>query len=140
MHELDLPTCERLLRRGAFGRLGLVTPRGPEIVPVNYVAHEDAVLVRTTPEGLPARYGAGAAVVFEVDAVDHTAWRGFSVVARGVGELLDELPEEAPVAPRPWATGERDRVLRIVWTELTGRSVGAPTRLESLLPVGRVLA
>jgi hypothetical protein len=141
VHVLDLPTCDRLLRRGVFGRVGVVTPRGPEIVPVNYSVHGDAVLVRTEPGGLLARYADGAAVVFEVDAVDHEYWRGFSVFARGTGEVLDRLPDtdDCP-PPRPWADGERVAVLRIAWTELTGRAVGRPTGLEALLPVRRVLA
>lgn len=140
VHELDVSTCERLLRRGAFGRIGLVTARGPEIVPVNYAVHEDSVLVRTAADGLLARYGNGAAVVFEVDAVDHDRWQGFSVIARGVGEVAEHAPRGDAVSPRPWASGERDLVFRVRWTELTGRSVGRTTGLDSLLPVARVLA
>lgn len=135
-HELDLPTCERLLWRGAFGRVGMVSPRGPEIVPVNYAVHGQAVLVHTAADGILARHANGADLVFEVDAVDHDYWRGFSVVARGRGELLDSLPEGA-TPPRAWAGGERRQVLRIAWSELTGRAVGRATGLETLLPVHR---
>ena len=103
IHELDLPTCARLIRRGAFGRFAFVSPRGPEIVPVNYAVHGDAVVVRTAPDSALARHGAGAELIFEVDAVD------------------------------------RSCVLRMPWTELTGRAVGRRTGLESLLPVGRAL-
>lgn len=140
VYELDLPMCDRLLRLGAFGRVGLVTSRGPEIIPVNYAVQEDSVVVRVESDGLLARNADGADVVFEVDAVDHEYWRGFSVVARGVGEVVDGLPDQAGPLPRPWPSGRRELILRITWVELTGRSVGRPTELESLMPVRRVLA
>jgi hypothetical protein len=141
IHELDLPTCERLIRRGAFGRIAFVSPRGPEIVPVNYVVQEDAVLVRIAPGSSLARHGAGAELAFEVDAVDHEYWTGFSVVARGVGEILESPPPDEAGArrPRPWASGERPWLLRLAWTELTGRRIGSPAGLDSLLASGRTL-
>lgn len=141
IHELDLPTCERLLRRGAFGRFALMTPRGPEIVPVNYAVQDGAVVVATAPDGLLARHGAGAALCFEVDAVDHEYWNGFSVVARGIGEVFETPPpaEAGTPPPRPWAGGDRSWTLRMPWTELTGRRVGSHAHVDSLLPVGRAL-
>ena len=110
VHEIDLPTCERLLRRGAFGRFALTTPRGPEIVPVNYVVRDDAVVVRTDPTAMLARHAAGAPLVFEVDAVDPEYWSGFSVVARGVGEVVRDPPQAGSAVRRrrgrgPGATG-----------------------------------
>jgi hypothetical protein len=141
IHELDLPTCEHLLRRGAFGRFAFVSPRGPEIVPVNYVVHGDAVVVRTAPDSALARHGAGAELAFEVDAVDHEYWNGFSVVARGVGEILASVPapESGAPPPRPWAAGDRSCVLRMAWSEISGRAVGRRGALHSLLPIGRSL-
>ena len=139
VHEIDLPTCERLLRRGAFGRFALTTPRGPEIVPVNYVVRDDAVVVRTDPTAVLARHGAGAPLVFEVDAVDPEYWSGFSVIARGVGEVVEDPPKPGSGTPtaRPWADGDRSCEVRLRWTELTGRRVGRRGDLESLLPFGR---
>ena len=140
IQELDLPTCERLIRRGVFGRFAFVSARGPEIVPVNYVVHDEAVVVRTAPDSALARNGAGAVLVFQVDAVDHEYWSGVSVVVRGVGELLQSSPtREAGAPPRPWAGGDRSCVLRMPWTEISGRAVGRLAGLDSLLPVGRAL-
>jgi nitroimidazol reductase NimA-like FMN-containing flavoprotein (pyridoxamine 5'-phosphate oxidase superfamily) len=139
IHELDLPTCERLIRRGAFGRFAFISPRGPEIVPVNYAVQDRSVVVRTAPDSALARHGAGAELVFEVDAVDHEYWNGFSVVVRGVGEVLEPpaTPKAGTVPPRPWAGGDRSCTLRMTWTEISGRAVGRQTGLDALLPVGR---
>lgn len=141
IHELDQATCQRLIRRGSFGRFAFVSPRGPEISPVNYVVHGEAVVVRTGPDSALARHGAGADLAFEVDAVDHEYWNGFSVIARGVGEILESAPPAHAGAPppRPWADGERDCVLRMPWTELSGRAIGRRAGLDALLAVGRTL-
>jgi hypothetical protein len=141
IHDLDLPTCERLIRRGAFGRFAFVSPRGPEIFPVNYVVHGRAVVVRTGPDSALARHGAGAELAFEMDAVDHEYWNGFSIIARGVGEIVaaPPVPEAGAPPPRPWAAGDRSTVVRMAWTEISGRAVGRRAGLDSLLQVGRAL-
>ena len=45
--ELSPSECEALLRSGVAGRVALVTPGGPHIVPVNYSIVDDAVIIRT---------------------------------------------------------------------------------------------
>ena len=55
--------------------------------------------------------------------------RGWSVQARGRAEVvttretLDRIHEVAD--PRPWADGVRSLYLRMRWTELRGRQLGA---------------
>lgn len=133
VRELAPDECERLLRRGTFGRVGLVADRGPEIVPVNYVVDDHVVVVRTVPEGVLARHGHGRPLVLEVDWVDDDRWHGWSVVARGTGEVVADAPDVAPGRPRvrPWADGERTSELRLAWTELSGRQVGAAWDTEA---------
>lgn len=140
VYELDPSTCERLLSRGSFGRFAMATPRGPEIVPVNYVVRDGAVVVRTDPAGVLACHASSAPLVFEVDAVDPEYWTGFSVIARGVGEV-GPAPEAGSGIPsaRPWAEGDRTCEVRMAWTELTGRRVGRDRGLESAQPFGRAL-
>ena len=89
LHDLDSAECQRLLRRGTFGRIVLVTPEGPEIVPVNYAAHDDCIVIRTAPDGVLARHGHQAELVFEIDFVDDHVLVGWSVVARGTGAVVD---------------------------------------------------
>jgi hypothetical protein len=126
LHELDPVQCERLLRRGTLGRVGLWTPPGPLILPVNYAVHEDAVVIRTSATGTLARYGDDRQIVFEVDTVEEERWRGWSVLAHGRGLLVND-PEPRPPGEqaRPWAGGDRSAELRLHWTGLTGRRVGA---------------
>jgi hypothetical protein len=135
LSDLDPAVCERLLRRGTFGRVGITTPDGPEILPVNYTVRADTIVVRTADDGVLARYADGAQLVFEVDLVDETRWQGWSVVARGVGELVAGRHSRLPGGqdPRPWADGDRSCELRLTWTGLTGRQVGTGWDLEALL-------
>ena len=128
LHVLDPAECERLLRRGSFGRLVLSTPEGPEIFPVNYAVQDDAIVVRTSSSGAIARHGDDAEVVFEIDRVDEEYWSGWSVVARGRGELASDPTDDVTVGRpvRSWVDEDRDSELRVAWRELTGRRVGGP--------------
>ena len=92
LRDLDRAECERLLRGSNFGRVVLVTPERPEIVPVNYVVHAGAIVIRTSPTGILARHAEGAELLFEVDSVDDEYWSGWSVVARGPGQVVTDPP------------------------------------------------
>lgn len=127
MYELDPDECQALLRSQRIGRVCLMTPQGVEVVPVNYAVHEGAVVVRTAPDSLLSRFADGTQIAFEVDVVDEQRWSGWSVVARGDGEVHDVDPaEDRPpgTRPRPWVEGDRSQELRIVWERLTGRRLG----------------
>jgi uncharacterized protein len=127
--ELGYDDCERLLRGDVAGRVAVCTPSGPHIVPVNYSVVDDAIYLRTTPYSVLGTYGRNTMTAFEVDHVDHEHQSGWSVVARGRGEVVTDpdeigrLREQWP--PRPWADGNRSLYLRVRWTELTGRRLGA---------------
>jgi nitroimidazol reductase NimA-like FMN-containing flavoprotein (pyridoxamine 5'-phosphate oxidase superfamily) len=125
IHELDHAECQALLRRGSFGRVVLATPKGVEILPVNYAVHDDTIVMRTSSLSLLTRHGDGADLVFEVDEVDPAYWSGWSVVARGRGVLVRSA-NDVPLARRvrPWPDGDHSWELRLTWTELTGRRVG----------------
>ena len=141
--ELSYATCRSLLAGGVFGRAGVCTEEGPRILPVNYSVVAETVLVRTTPGGMLARYGVGAPMVFEVDHVNYGDHRGWSVIATGQGELVEDAEELALVRrtwdPRPWAGGPRPAYVRLRWTELTGRRLGHGWTRDNELPVRRQL-
>lgn len=126
--ELPYEECVKLLRAGVFGRMAVNRPTGPEIVPVNYVVVDDAVLVRTSPGSLLDRVAAGASVVFEVDDVSYERWHGWSVVARGRGERVtdEQLTDEERRVPGPpaWVTRADESWIRLKWVTLTGRRLG----------------
>ena len=126
--ELSVHECEALLRAGVAGRVALSTPTGPHIVPVNYSVVERAIVVRTSPYSLLGTYGRDTTLAFEIDGFDRELERGWSVQARGRAEVVTdraELDRLRLAAPRqPWAGGSRALVLRLRWTELTGRRLG----------------
>lgn len=120
--------CAGLLRAGTFGRMAVTTPGGPEIVPVNYRVVADEIVVRTGAWSLLARWADQAQVSFEIDLVDYQKWIGWSVIARGVAEVVPIGPASPDVvdvvAPRPWVDGERTALVRLRWSSLSGRKLG----------------
>lgn len=141
-YELNDDECIRLLRSGVVGRIAVVTPTGPQIVPVNYSVVEDLLVVRTTPYSIVGTYGLNAQVAFEVDQFDHEYWVGWSVLARGRCEPIADADEIRRInrtwAPHPWASGQRNVYLGLRWTELSGRRLGPPSRHQDLPTERRV--
>lgn len=137
---LPYAECERLLRSGSFGRVAFVTPRGPEIYPVNYSVVGSAVSAHVDPSGQLARWADGADVAFEVDLADYENGRGWSVVARGRGRVSVSPPPASELPrPRPWASGDRSASLNIAWSSLTGRKIGAGWDCRDAMPSARML-
>ena len=128
-HELTRGQCETLLRSRTVGRVALSTPTGPHVVPVNYTVVEDAIIVRTTPYSILGTYGRNTTLAFEIDAFDDDRQRGWSVLARGRGDVVEDLDDLAhvreAVLTQPWASGSRSMYIRVRWTELSGRQLGA---------------
>lgn len=125
---LDRASCVALLRAGVVGRIGVAALEGPLVLPVNYSVVADAVVVRTASDGPLSVVRPGDVVAFEVDQVDHARQRGWSVHLRARAEVVAPGPQrdeiDATWPPRPWANGERTRLLRLPWHELTGRRLG----------------
>ncbi|SFA78313.1 hypothetical protein SAMN05192575_101367 [Nocardioides alpinus] len=140
--DLSREECARLLGAGIAGRVALGTPTGPHIVPVNYAVDHDSVLVRTTAYSLLGTYGRDAQLCFEVDQFDYELKRGWSVVVRGRASFVDDHEELAEISrswqPHPWAAGQRHLVVRIPWTEVSGRQLGSGWDPWEHLPVRRL--
>jgi nitroimidazol reductase NimA-like FMN-containing flavoprotein (pyridoxamine 5'-phosphate oxidase superfamily) len=101
----DLPyaTCRALLAGGVVGRVALATPAGPRIFPVNYSAVDEAVVFRTAPYSVLGTYAWRSALAFEVDHLDYGYQRGWSVVATGHGQRVEdpatrEVPTVVPLS------------------------------------------
>jgi len=138
--ELPREKCEELLRASIVGRVAFNTAEGPEIIPVNYTTVGDAVVFRTTPYSRLGTHAAGP-LAFEIDHIDYDDHKGWSVLAIGVGELVENVGELAGEGafwnPKPWATGARVLYVRMPWTRLTGRRIGGGWTRENELPVRR---
>jgi nitroimidazol reductase NimA-like FMN-containing flavoprotein (pyridoxamine 5'-phosphate oxidase superfamily) len=139
--DMSVTECERLLRAGLVGRVALSTSTGPHIIPVNYAVVDDAVVLRTAPYTLLGRSAHGSQLALEVDHFDYEYQRGWSVVATGRSEVVEDAAELEHIGatwnPRTWVSGGRTLYVRIRWTDLTGRRLGKDWDPLANLPVRR---
>jgi nitroimidazol reductase NimA-like FMN-containing flavoprotein (pyridoxamine 5'-phosphate oxidase superfamily) len=144
MHEpesLPYEKCLELLRGAIVGRVGFNVPEGPRIIPVNYTVVGDAIVFRTTPYSLLGTHARGP-MAFEIDQIEYADQKGWSVLAVGTAEPVEDVSELADQGalwdPKPWAGGaSRLLYIRLRWTELTGRRLGGGWTRENELPVRR---
>lgn len=141
LYELSPRECEDLLRAATAGRVAFVAPDGPHIVPVNYAVLDGSIILRTAPSSLLGTYGRHARLALEIDGFDFAHEQGWSVVARGVSEVVDDPRLTATLRvtwkPRPWVAGSRSLFLRIPWDELTGRRIGTGWSVVGTWGVGQ---
>jgi nitroimidazol reductase NimA-like FMN-containing flavoprotein (pyridoxamine 5'-phosphate oxidase superfamily) len=125
----DLPAtvCWQLLRAGEFGRLAFTAHSGaPVILPVNYVVHEQAVVIRTGPGPKLGAAGRADLVAFEIDEIDVVSRTGWSVVVSGRARQVRsqrEREELDKVGVTPWAAGPRDEYVVIEPRHIAGRQL-----------------
>ena len=109
--ELSYSKCRELLAAGVFGRVGVCTPEKPVILPVNYSVVGESIIFRTTPYGVVANHDWASSIAFEVDYVDYADHKGWSVLATGRGERVEDTEELSRIKrtwdPAPWAGGAR---------------------------------
>ena len=128
--ELSREDCEDYLRSAIVGRLAYIGSTQIEILPINYLYHDGAVVLRTSPYGPLAALARGSdGVAFEIDHHDDLTQSGWSVVVHGRIAAITETAELAALSerarPNPWAAGTRTLYLRIEPTSMTGRQVRA---------------
>ena len=126
LNELGPSECRALLGDHQIGRVAVVAPDGPHIIPVNYALVDETVILRTSPLSLVATLGRNASVAFEVDHLDQVTHTGWSVVVTGEAHELtgpDALAEVAKLRLRPWTPGPKSRYVRIVPDHVEGRRI-----------------
>jgi nitroimidazol reductase NimA-like FMN-containing flavoprotein (pyridoxamine 5'-phosphate oxidase superfamily) len=128
IRELSYAECRALLVRQQAGRVAVSTPDGPHIIPLNYSVVDEQIIFRTSPFSLLATYGRNAKLAFEVDHFREEQQLGWSVVVRGRADVIVDPAELSHIRqvwpPYPWADGSRNLHFRLVWQEVTGRSLG----------------
>lgn len=119
--------CMALLKGQYIGRLAFVEAGEPVILPVNYAVFGDSIVFRTSFGGKLDAAGHVRPAAFEVDDIEETYQRGWSVLVKGTlydvtdRATLDEL-EELPL--RPWVRHvEHPFWVRLVPNEVTGRRI-----------------
>jgi len=110
------------LRSQSFGRLAVSVDGHPDIFPLNFLATDNGILLRTEPGTKVEDIESNANVAFEVDHTDeHAAW---SVVVRGTAERIRDEESLRLLTAAPlwaWAPGEKSVFLHIVPTDVSGR-------------------
>jgi uncharacterized protein len=128
LDEIDPSECWKLLATQQIGRLAVMVGHYPLIFPVNYALDDKVIVFRTAP-GTKLYAIEHSNVTFEVDQIDMAHRSGWSVLVRGVAhQLLARRRVELTArfeagGAQPWAPGERDRIVRIVADQITGRRI-----------------
>ena len=126
--ELSRADCLQLLSTRTVGRIAFQTDNGLRIFPVNYVVDGERIVFRTVAYGVISRSVRGNEVAFQVDDLDEQLHTGWSVLAVGPCERIEDPDELARIrrtdSPTPWAAGARDLHFAIAWRGLSGRRLG----------------
>ncbi|MGZ4689267.1 MAG: pyridoxamine 5'-phosphate oxidase family protein [Acidimicrobiia bacterium] len=130
LEDLELETCLQHLRAELVGRVAVVIDGYPVVLPINYRLVETLgltwVALRTRPGNVIDQ--ASSNVAFEIDGIDPSHHRGWSVLVRGT--LLPINPDAASFRERfdsePWLLTERDSWLVIEPFSITGRELHSP--------------
>ncbi len=121
---LPVHECWRYLRSASVGRLAVVKNGQPEIFPVNYLPEDGTVLFQTGPGTKLDAVLRGESVVMEADGFNTYGTISWSVVVKGNPEPLSSEDENLASAGQglsPWEPGEKDYLIRITPTEISGR-------------------
>jgi nitroimidazol reductase NimA-like FMN-containing flavoprotein (pyridoxamine 5'-phosphate oxidase superfamily) len=127
IEHLSEAECWTLLSSESFGRIAVATADGPDIFPVNYVAHEGALYFRSAPGTKLIEVASDGRVAFEVDGRFGDAkspGRHWSVVVRGTAARLDsdaDIEASGVEFLVTAAGGEQYNYVRITPTAVTGR-------------------
>lgn len=123
LRELTGMECWQHLAEHSVGRIAYVEPDGPVILPLNYVAHDGKIWLRTASYDQMAIHLPGMRAAFQVDHVDEHDQSGWSVLVRGRAEhvLADQHPQHDGPGSTPWAAGTRTMTFCLTADEVTGR-------------------
>lgn len=120
---LSTADCWKLLEQERVGRLAVTARDGSaDIFPVNFVAFEGAVYIRTAPDVKVVALAAHSYAAFEIDGHDDSGW--WSVVVRGdAAQLRDDVEIERSGIMRLTTASPRHKqhVLKLTASTVTGR-------------------
>jgi nitroimidazol reductase NimA-like FMN-containing flavoprotein (pyridoxamine 5'-phosphate oxidase superfamily) len=126
VRELSDAECLDRLAAAPVGRVAFVTPRGLQIIPVNYRLAGSVLMLSTTPGGSLAQLGdMGGPVTFEVDYHGEDFAVAWSVLMQGSLRNLDRAGRQrlAELQPplRPWPGEAATSHLEFVPRHFSGR-------------------
>ncbi|GAA1532671.1 nitroimidazol reductase NimA-like FMN-containing flavoprotein (pyridoxamine 5'-phosphate oxidase superfamily) [Microbacterium ginsengiterrae] len=122
--ELPERECRELLATTTVGRIGFVADDRVHIFPVNYAVSGDAIVLRTSSDGVLHRLSdEEPAVAFEIDYHDDLGGGGWSVLIQGRLSPTDERSAASARHVSAWAGGERESMLSVRIETIAGRRV-----------------
>ncbi len=128
---IPLSECVRLVETNEVARVAFLHEGSIQLYPVNYAWDGEGMVFRTET-GSPLADAVGSQMVVETDGTDQRGRSGWSIIARGTGELVDptHTPELAARLKRlalyPWTGGDKELWMRLIPAPLTGRRVHRP--------------
>jgi nitroimidazol reductase NimA-like FMN-containing flavoprotein (pyridoxamine 5'-phosphate oxidase superfamily) len=130
LEELDQDEMLQLLGRSDVGRLVVIEGHFPLVFPVNYRMDGDIVVFRSHP-GTKLHAANHHNVAFHVDHIDSDSQSGWSILIQGVAEdstdhrATPNIERARQLDIRPWAHGDKRRLVRIIPIRMTGRRLTA---------------
>lgn len=130
--ELERDECIELLARSSFGRLAVSPPdwRTPPVIrPITYVFDRSAQSV-VFRSGRGSKFTAlllSGHAAFEIDEIEPTERRGWSVIVQGAVEEVrnaTELQRLERLGFEPWAPGDKPHWIRLHASVVSGRRIG----------------
>jgi nitroimidazol reductase NimA-like FMN-containing flavoprotein (pyridoxamine 5'-phosphate oxidase superfamily) len=121
VEELGTRECWDYLQAHDFGRIGVAPGGEVAIYPINYLAEQGRIYLRTSPGAKLVGLMLNTRVAFEIDGrSDDSAW---SVLVIGTAEEVEMPPKIEPpeTQERPWVPGPRNAVVEITPSRITGR-------------------
>lgn len=123
---LHLADCFRLLESVPVGRVGFLARGEVVILPVNFLVDGQDILFRTGSGSKLGSLEIGHYVGFEADHYDSATHSGWSVVANGLAEIVEDDDESArldALGLAPWGAAEDQTWIRVRPTSITGRRI-----------------
>ncbi|MFB7891815.1 pyridoxamine 5'-phosphate oxidase family protein [Microbacterium sp. NPDC056044] len=125
VERLAASACWEYLQSAELGRLAVDNADGaPDIFPVNYVAHEGALYIRTARDAKLLHIAQHPMVAFEVDGATGDDDHYWSVVIRGKAERVtrdDEIRDSGVRQLASWSPTAKFFVMKVVANSVTGR-------------------
>ncbi len=131
---LDESECWVRLRREEVGRLAVSVGRKPDIFPVNYVAEDHQIYIKTSAGSKLASLTVNQFVAFEIDGYDATTHNAWSVVIQGAAREIQpgaqaDFAQGLPLFP--WNTAPKNRYIVIDPHIVSGREFFADIPIKS---------
>ena len=120
--ELSDEQCWKLLNNTRHGRIVLSAAGETDIFPLNYLAHDGGLLLRSAPGTKLAEITINENVVFKADGISSDeAW---SVVVKGTARVLQsgqEIAEVENLGLKVWVPTLKDFYIKVEPRQISGR-------------------